>query len=120
MTSLFEYDGPPDDAETGPLPLIEPLSCDPWVASSTVHKAIRRSDTETAERAILTLIRHRGTGIFRRLMVIAYEDIGIAAPGLLVTLTRLCTDARLRRQHGDTPTVARWMVRAMAAAPKER
>ncbi|WP_327649915.1 hypothetical protein [Aurantimonas sp. C2-6-R+9] len=120
MTSLFEYDGPPDDAETGPLPLIEPLSCDPWVASSAVHKAIRRSDTETAERAILTLIRHRGTGIFRRLMVIAYEDIGIAAPDLLVSITRLCTDVRLRRQYGDTPTVARWMVRAMAAAPKER
>ncbi|MEC5292106.1 MULTISPECIES: hypothetical protein [unclassified Aurantimonas] len=120
MTDPFEYDGPPDDAETGSPPLMEPLFCDAWIASSTVHKAIRRGDAETAERAILTLIRHRGTGIFRRLMVIAYEDIGIAAPDLLVTLTQLCTDARLRRQYGDTPTVARWIVRAMAAAPKER
>ncbi|HDZ73348.1 MAG TPA: hypothetical protein ENH55_11370 [Aurantimonas coralicida] len=120
MTNLFDYDGPPDDAETGSPPLIEPLSCDAWIASSTVHKAIRRGDAETAERAVLTLIRHRGNGVFRRLMVIAYEDIGIGAPDLLVTLTRLCTDARLRRQYGDTSTVARWMVRAMAAAPKER
>ncbi|MEF2558675.1 hypothetical protein VQ044_20885 [Aurantimonas sp. C2-5-R2] len=120
MTDPFEYDGPPDETGTGSPPLMEPLSCDAWIASSTVHKAIRRGDFETAERAVLTLIRHRGTGIFRRLMVIAYEDIGIGAPDLLVTLTQLCTDARLRRQYGDTPTVARWIVRAMAAAPKER
>ncbi|MEF2559287.1 hypothetical protein VQ044_24510 [Aurantimonas sp. C2-5-R2] len=120
MTNLFEYDGPPDDIEMGSPPLIEPLSCDPWVASSAVHKAIRRGDAETAERAVLTLIGHRGTGVFRRLMVIAFEDIGIGAPDLLVTLTRLCTDARLRRRYGDTPTVTCSMVRAMAAAPKER
>ncbi|MEC5293817.1 MULTISPECIES: hypothetical protein [unclassified Aurantimonas] len=120
MTDPFEYDRLLDDAETGSLPLMEPLFCDAWIASSTVHKAIRRGDAETAERAILTLIRHRGNGVFRRLMVIAFEDIGIAAPDLLVSLTRLCTDARYRRQYGDTPTVARWMVRAMAAAPKER
>ncbi|MEC5414395.1 hypothetical protein [Aurantimonas sp. C2-4-R8] len=121
MTDLFQPEIPlTDDAKNSPLPSLRPLPCDAWIASSTVHKAIRRGDFETAERAILTLIRHRGTGVFRRLMVIAFEDIGIGAPDLLVTLTRLCTDARLRRQHGDTPTVARWMVRAMAAAPKER
>ena len=121
MTDLFQPEIPLTvDAKNSPPPSLEPMPCDPWVASSTVHKAIRRGEAETAERAILTLIRHRGTGIFRRLMVIAYEDIGIGAPDLLVTLTRLCTDVRLRRQYGDTPTVARWMVRAMAAAPKER
>ena len=120
MTNPFEYDGLRDDVGTRSFPPMEPLPCDAWIASSVVHKAIRRSDTETAERAVLTLIRHRGTGIFRRLLVIAFEDIGIGAPDLLAILTQLCTNARGRRQYGDTPTIARRIVRAMAAAPKER
>ncbi|MCC4299579.1 hypothetical protein [Aurantimonas coralicida] len=120
MTNLLEYRLSMDVSETSSLPSLEPLWCDAWVASSVVHKAIRRSDVETAERAILALIKHRGAGIFRRLMVIAFEDIGIGAPDLLTTLTQLCTDARGRRQYGDTPTIARRIVRAMAAAPKER
>ena len=36
-----------------------PLAIDPWVASSLLQKAIRRGDVDLAERAALTLSRHR-------------------------------------------------------------
>ena len=120
MTTPLNSNTPQEQAAAFSSACPEPFLCDPWLASSALHKAIRRGDAENAERAVLTLIRHRGTGVFRRLLVIAYEDIGIADTDLLVDLTKLCTDARYRRKFGDTTTVARWLVREMAAAPKDR
>ncbi|ORE90948.1 hypothetical protein [Aurantimonas sp. 22II-16-19i] len=98
----------------------EPLPVDPWIASSALQKAIRRGEAAVADRAILSLVRHRGSGVFRRLLVIAFEDIGIAAPDLLVAMTALCTQPSLRRSYGETAAVARWITRALVEAPKDR
>ncbi|MCB8836917.1 hypothetical protein [Aurantimonas sp. VKM B-3413] len=105
--------------QTDLVPL-EPLPADPWIASSALQKAIRRGETEVADRAILSLVRHRRSGVFRRLLVIAFEDIGIGAPDLLVAMTALCTQPSLRRSYGDTALVARWITRALTEAPKDR
>ena len=58
-------------------PLPPRLRIDPYVASSLLQKAIRRGDASLAERAALTLHRLRGQGIWRRFLVIAFEDVGI-------------------------------------------
>jgi hypothetical protein len=54
--------------------LSEPIAADPWVISSLLQKSIRRGETEIARRAALTLFKHRGSSVWRRLMVIAFED----------------------------------------------
>ncbi len=54
-----------------------PLPLDPWTASSLLQKAIRRGDTDLAQWAASTLHRQRGASIWRRLVLIAFEDVGI-------------------------------------------
>lgn len=56
---------------------LSPLFGDPWIMSSLLQKAIRRADTALALRAAATLVQSRGRRIWRRLAIIAVEDIGI-------------------------------------------
>ena len=67
----------------------QPIAADAWVVSSTLQKAIRRSEVQIAQRAVLTLFKLRGSGIWRRLTVIAFEDVGI---GSIDALTSVTTD----------------------------
>jgi replication-associated recombination protein RarA len=57
----------------------KPILADQWVISSLLQKSIRRSETDIAQRAALTLFKLKGGAIWRRLMVIAFEDIGIGS-----------------------------------------
>jgi hypothetical protein len=55
-------------------PIFAPIAVDPWVVSSLLQKSIRRGETEIAQRAALTLFKLKGSAIWRRLMVIAFES----------------------------------------------
>src|ERR1017187_1172561 len=55
---------------------MEPLLADQWVIISLLQKSIRRGEVETAQRAAFTLFRQKGSAIWRRFMVIAFEDVG--------------------------------------------
>ena len=66
------------EIDSSSAPLAEPIAADPWLISSLLQKSIRRGETDIARRAALTLSKHRGAAIWRRLIVIAFEDIGIA------------------------------------------
>ena len=59
---------------------IEPLVADQWVTISLLQKCIRRGKAETAQRAAFTLFAHKGSAIWRRFIVIAFEDVGAASP----------------------------------------
>jgi MgsA AAA+ ATPase C terminal len=96
------------------------LSIDPWVASSLLQKAIRRGDVDLAERAAFTLIRHRGQGIWRRLIAIAFEDVGVGSVDTLIQTTTACTSAAWRSGVGGNELALRMVVRRLAAAPKDR
>ena len=61
---------------------IEPALSDKWLAVSSLHKSIRRGEVDLALRATATLLRADPDYLFRRLPVIAYEDIAIANPVL--------------------------------------
>lgn len=50
----------PLDLGDKPLPSIPPLDVDQWLAASILQKAIRRGLPDLAERAAVTLSRHRG------------------------------------------------------------
>jgi len=101
-------------------PRPRPLSIDPWVASSLLQKAIRRGDVDLAERAAFTLSRHRGQGIWRRLIAIAFEDVGVGSVDALIQTTTACTTAAWRLRAGGDELALRIVVRGLAEAPKDR
>jgi hypothetical protein len=97
-----------------------PLAIDPWVASSLLQKAIRRGDVDLAERAAFTLSRHRGQGIWRRLIAIAFEDVGVGSVDALIQTTAAGTSTAWRLRVGGDELSLRIVVRLLAEAPKDR
>lgn len=96
------------------------LPLDPWLASSLLQKAIRRGATDHALRAAHEFHRHRGFGIWRRLALVAFEDIGIGDLELVQRITMLAADHAYRESFGDERELMRAVVTRMAAAPKDR
>ena len=96
------------------------LKLDPWAVSSLLHKAIRRGEVELAQWAAVSLYQYRGQAIWRRLTNIAFEDIGIADPDLVLEITRIATDKQLRAVLGADLDLIADLTRKMAEAPKDR
>jgi hypothetical protein len=102
-------------------PIPQPLAVDPWIASSLLQKAIRRGDADLAERAAITLHRLRGNGIWRRLIVIGFEDVGIGSVDALIKTTAACTAPNWRANvEGGDQRVLCLVARLLAEAPKDR
>jgi hypothetical protein len=113
---LFENDLRRSASPTRP----RPLAIDTWVASSLLQKAIRRSEVDLAERAAFTLSGHRGRGIWRRLIAIAFEDVGVGSVDALIQTTTACMSAAWRSKIGGDELALRAVVRLLAEAPKDR
>ena len=96
------------------------LRLDPWVASSLLQKAIRRSETDWALKALEELRRHRGAAVWRRLMNIAIEDVGIANLGLVLEASALALKPELRGGAFPEDVRMRSLVEALCEAPKDR
>ena len=77
---------------------VEPLPCDKWIASSVLQKAIRRGDVVTAQRALMTCLQAGVSTLWRRMLVIAFEDVGIGSIDALSVVAGL---ASKRRASGD-------------------
>jgi hypothetical protein len=109
-------------AEIGPSTTVagKPIPADPWVISSLLQKSIRRSETELAHRAVQTLFKFRGTAIWRRLMVIAFEDVGIGSVETVLMTVAAASDAGWRKSQGGNVGVAVQVVGLLADAPKDR
>ena len=103
---------------TQPHGTLPPL--DAYTASSLLQKAIRRGDADLAVQAGGVLLRLRGKMIWRRLTLIAYEDVGVGDPDLCVDVTLLATDAERRITVGADHDIALELVRRLAMAPKNR
>jgi MgsA AAA+ ATPase C terminal len=102
------------------LDAIEPLTCDRWVALSAMQKAIRRGDSLTAQRALRTLYQHDPSSTWRRLLIIACEDVGIGALGTVVMTAARCANARALRETGREAAAALVTAQMLAQAPKDR
>jgi replication-associated recombination protein RarA len=72
---------------------IEPVIADQWVTISLLQKSIRRGEVETAQRAAFTLFAQKGSAIWRRFMVIAFEDVGAASPDAVAMTVAASTDS---------------------------
>lgn len=105
-------------APAPPLDAVEPLPCDRWLAASALQKAIRRGDALTAGRAVRTLYQYDPRSAWRRLLVIAYEDIGVGALDAVVTTT--VRGAKARREAGGDEAAALQTSQMLATAAKDR
>lgn len=92
---------------------------DPWQSSSLLHKAIRRGDQEVALLAALRFFQLRGNAIWRRLLIIAVEDVGIASIEA-VWLATLACDAKWRGGTDKSLAVIASVVRCLTNAAKDR
>ena len=108
------------EIDTYSPPLLEPIVADPWIVSSLLQKSIRRSEVEIAQRAALTLFGMRGSAIWRRFMVIAFEDVGIGSVDAVTMTVAAGSDAPLRKACGGDLRVAIHLARILAQAPKDR
>lgn len=99
-------------------PRHHPLKLDPWSASSLLQKAIRRGETLLAQQALSALYRYRGQAVWRRLAIIALEDVGIADPDLVWDCVRSATDPA-ERASPSFGVLAELTTR-LASAPKDR
>jgi hypothetical protein len=109
---------PEPNFASGPSP--EPIIADPWIVSSLLQKSIRRGEIEIAQRAALTLFKMRGAGIWRRFMVIAFEDVGIGSVDAVTMTVAAGSDAAARKACGGDLRVAVHLALILAEAPKDR
>jgi hypothetical protein len=99
---------------------IPALRLDPYATSSLLQKAIRRGEKDLAERAAMRLYRLRGKGVWRRFIVIAFEDVGIGSVESLVTTTTIALDALNGTLRFDAELAIAFIARLLADAPKDR
>jgi hypothetical protein len=98
----------------------KPLNADQWVVNSLLQKSIRRGEVEVAQRAAITFLRQRGSPLWRRFIIIAFEDVGAASPDVVATTVSACTDKSWRKHSGGDARVATCLARLLAEAPKSR
>lgn len=93
---------------------------DGWLASSLMQKAIRRGDTEIAMAASQRLFELRGTSAFNRLMVTAFEDIGVGSEAAIEIMVLGSFGPEARQKAGDTRQAIAQAVLQLSHSPKDR
>jgi hypothetical protein len=96
------------------------IAADPWIISSLLQKSIRRGEIEIARRAALTFFKVKGSAIWRRLTVIAFEDIGIGSVDALTMIVAAADDSAWRKNHGGDLKLAVHLAGVLSEAPKDR
>ncbi len=90
-----------------------------WIARSALQKYIRRGQADLAAQTILTLRQIDPNVIWKRLLVIAFEDIGIGDIDAVITATA-ATSAAWRKAIGSDDDVAIAVTRLLSMATKDR
>lgn len=103
-----------------PKQALEPIAADPWIVSSLLQKSIRRGETGIAQRAALTFFTRKGSAIWRRFLVIAFEDIGAGSVDALAMTVAAATDPAWRKLSGGDARIAVALARILAEAAKDR
>ena len=74
---------------------------DKWLLASCLQKAIRRGHEDIALNAAAHLFQIDKRMLQRRLLVTAFEDVGIANNRVVAQTTLICTSLRVRKQLGE-------------------
>lgn len=92
---------------------------DKWLTTSALQKCIRRGHSDLAERYVRSGIRIDADHTFRRLAVIALEDVGLGDLKLVAATLAVLSDKR-RRQNIGEERLAVDLVTRMSRAVKSR
>jgi hypothetical protein len=98
---------------------VEALHCNRWIASSGLQKAIRRSEIGIACRAALTLHKQDRANAWRRLIAIAFEDVGPADIEVVLQTVAVAVAPGWRASYGEDRAVLS-IISKLAAAAKDR
>jgi hypothetical protein len=93
---------------------------DRYIGLSLLQKAIRRSEIHFALAAARYLLCENGSAFWKRLAIIAVEDIGIANIPLVSQVIVAAGDKPLRQELGGSECVASALVQAMCLSLKDR
>ncbi len=102
-----------------PTPPI-PLAADRYIALSALQKAIRRGHEELALRATMNLMIGGPHAIWRRLGIIAFEDIGVADIDAVGWATVLIGRPEVRKRLGGEWKIADFFIRTLCRSAKCR
>lgn len=102
-----------------PVPACNSPLRDRWVLASSLQKCIRRGLQEDATDAAVALCTIDREYAWRRLKVIAVEDVGLGDIHLVAAVIAVAGKRRVRDAIGDLRLLA-WLVRLLAAAMKDR
>jgi replication-associated recombination protein RarA len=100
--------------------VLEPFLADQWVIKSLLQKSIRRGEVEVAQRAAVTFLGQKGSAIWRRFIVIAFEDVGAGSADVVAMTVAASTDGKWRKQSGGDIVIAAHLARLLAETPKSR
>lgn len=98
---------------------IEPLPFDRWLCKSALQKGVRRGDTSLAARATLTLHGQDKNALWRRLGLIAVEDVAMGCLETTRDVLAACKSALWRKKVGSA-ALAVYLARRMAKVAKTR
>ena len=94
-------------------------TADKWLTTSALQKCIRRGHSELAERYARSSVRIDADHTFRRLVIIAIEDVGLGDLRLVATTLAILGD-RLRRRSLGEERLAVHLAVQMSSAMKSR
>ncbi len=103
-----------------PRPLASLPIFDRYLAASLLQKAIRRDELDLAWQASSFLLENFPDYFWRRVPIIALEDIGLGDLDVTMMAIMVGTNAELRVRLGGCHTVANAIIHAMSAATKDR
>ena len=101
-------------------PAIPIKDADPWLLASLLQKAIRRGDVAMARRAAHHLLKIDAQRLWRRLMTVALEDIGIADDEIAAELVAIAALPLARRLVGGNGCAVDVAIKRACAATKDR
>lgn len=111
VEQINDFDVPPHNYRKLP---------DQWIALSLLQKAIRRGQERQALRAAAYLYKLNYRMLWRRLVVIGWEDIGLGNPDLCFTVTAAAGSKRWREDNGGDWAFAAYLTSAMCQSIKDR
>jgi hypothetical protein len=104
----------------GTPPAPRPMDASPWVAMSSLQKAIRRGREDLALSAAATLLRDAPEKLWRRIGCIAFEDVGVACLDAVGLATVASAGKQVRAGLGGEWAVTSHVVSELCRVPKCR
>jgi len=97
-----------------------PLIADRWILASAFQKAVRRGEVETAQSAGFSLLGEDKQMFFRRLHVLAVEDLGVGDIELAICVLATTSEAKVRRDLGGDRVVVGYLIERLCETALDR